>query len=386
MSKVERNVIPWILILMAYASLLALGLLDNIRGPFYPDILKDLSLNGTRGSLFYAVASFSALGGNFFGSFMLNRAASHTLMSLSVFGTGLGFWLISQSTSFERLVLACVVFGLSFGLLNVSQNVVLQENAPEKHRRRLFNGLHSMYGMSALAAPLAASLFIEVGMNWSGVFSVLGWTTGLLGVLFFAISMRLHSSGKVLKKVTVHGPIHSRAAWSLIFALGFYLFAELSLSTRLPLWLREVHGQTPEQANWYMAYFCGFLLLSRLIFTTVSFHKISNLFILRASLFLSFVCYAAGILIHPFWATLSGFSMGPFFPVMMDEISKRFGTQASKIIGWSITLGSVMIVIMHFSLGVLTDLFGISKALWIGPFGLTMALIFLVVLPAPKEA
>ena len=42
-------------------SLFALGLVDNARGPVFPDILKEFSLTDTVGSLFFLVASFASL-------------------------------------------------------------------------------------------------------------------------------------------------------------------------------------------------------------------------------------------------------------------------------------------------------------------------------------
>jgi hypothetical protein len=43
---------------------MTLGLIDNARGPFFPEILKDLELNGTYGSTFFATTSLLAFVGS----------------------------------------------------------------------------------------------------------------------------------------------------------------------------------------------------------------------------------------------------------------------------------------------------------------------------------
>jgi len=363
---------------MAYFSLLALGLMDNIRGPFYPDILEQLNLTATKGSLFFAVASFAALGGNFLGSFLLGKVTAHGLMNFSVLGLGVGFYLIGASWDFRSLIAACVIFGVHFGLLNVAQNVVVHKNAPLAYRRRIFNGLHAMYGLAALMAPLLASGFLSFGWNWNSSFIFVGLSAALMGLGFLVRGYRWQEA-KVALPEGHHVEVFDRkGAVLLASALALYILGELSLSTRFPLWVREVLLLSPQQANSYLALFSGGLFLGRLLFTFINFHFLSNKWILSLSAGLGMLFFAGGLLIHPMVAGFAGLFMGPFFPVALDEMSNRFGDRASQVIGWSITFGSVLVVLMHFVLGVLTDRFGVETALWIGPLALIISLSLVI--------
>tara|TARA_B100001248_G_C27392974_1_gene463582 strand:- start:2523 stop:3653 length:1131 start_codon:yes stop_codon:yes gene_type:complete len=371
---------------MSYMSLLILGLMDNIRGPFYPDLLSDLSLSATKGSLFFAVASFAALGGNFLGSFLLGKVTAHGLMNFSVMGLGVGFYAIGWSEGFQALIGSCILFGVHFGLLNVAQNVVVQKNAPLMYRRRIFNGLHAMYGLAALMAPLLASGFIEVGWNWKKSFMAVGLISALMGFSFLIFGFswkeeKLQSE----EHADNQQPLHWKPALLLATALAVYIMGELSLSTRYPLWVRESLGLSAQSANFYLALFCGGLFLGRLLFTFVHFHSLSNKVILALSAGLGMVAYALGLLVHPVMAGFAGFFMGPFFPVALDEMSHRFGIHASRVIGWSITLGSVLVVTMHFVLGVLTDHYGIERSLWMGPSALLGAVILILLFPKGSD-
>lgn len=370
---------------MSYVSLLILGLMDNIRGPFYPDVLHDLSLNPTRGSVFFAAASFAALGGNFLGSFLLGRLTAHGLMNFSIIGLGLGFWLISKSLSFSSMVVFCIVFGIHFGMLNVSQNVVVQRNASLRYRRQIFNGLHGMYGLAALTAPLLATGFLTMNWSWRPSFTFIGLVAAGVGIVFLIKGWKWGQAKVSFDSENTDGEFKLYPAVLLSLALGFYVVAELALSTRFPLWVRAVHGLPPHVGNSYMALFCGGLFASRMMFSFIPFSQFSNVFVLAMSAFLGLIAFAIGLMVHPLFAALSGVFMGPFYPVIMDEMSHRFGAEASRVIGWSITCASVCIVIMHFTLGVLTDAFGVHRALWFGPISLSFCLLVLFLVSRKSE-
>jgi fucose permease len=356
-----------------------LGLVDNIRAPFYPDILESLHLSATKGSLFFATASFAALGGNFLGSFLLSRVTAHGLMNFSVFGVGVGFLLIGQATDFSWVIYACIFFGIHFGLLNVSQNVVVQKNASLKYRRRIFNGLHTMYGLAALLAPLLASGFLDLGWNWNRSFSLIGVVCAFCGLAFLITAWKWKEAETITVTHQEDFSFDSLRAFFIAVSLGFYIMTELSLSTRLPVWVTQTLGASGQEANSYLAVFFLGMFLSRLLFTFVSFEKFSNRKILWVCALSGLLFYSLGLLVHPFYASLTGLFIGPFFPVILDEMSSSFHDQAAKVIGWSITLGSVLVVLMHFSVGVLTDRVGIQNALWVGPVGfiLSLAALFL---------
>ena len=54
----------WPNILVAYFGLFCFSLLDNIRGPYFPEILNHLKLTDTQGSFFFVVPSLLSLVGS----------------------------------------------------------------------------------------------------------------------------------------------------------------------------------------------------------------------------------------------------------------------------------------------------------------------------------
>ena len=51
--------IIWPLILISFASLFVFGISDNIRGPLFPEILKEFNISDSMGSLMFALSSLS---------------------------------------------------------------------------------------------------------------------------------------------------------------------------------------------------------------------------------------------------------------------------------------------------------------------------------------
>src|SRR5262249_54553582 len=109
------------LVICAYISLFILGLMDNSRGPFYPDILSDFGVNVTKGSLFFATTSMFSFIGSLAGHRWVRGGSSFKLLVASMMGFSLGFVAIALSPTWPVLCVACAVFGLAFGGLNLSQ-------------------------------------------------------------------------------------------------------------------------------------------------------------------------------------------------------------------------------------------------------------------------
>ena len=78
---------------------------------------------------------------------------------------------------------------------------------------------------------------------------------------------------------------------------------------------------------------------------------------------------------------LSGATMAPFYPTGMTHLSELYGAQASKALAFGIGLCSLATVILHFTLGVLTQMFSLGAALWLAPAGLLVVVLLLFIQP-----
>ena len=362
------------LILLSYVSLLVLSLLDNIRGPFYPEVLHTFTMTGTWGSWFFAMTSLFAFIGSTTTHRLLNYWSCFTVLWVASATLGIGFALMALSPSFLILLPCCALFGWAYGALNVAQNVMVYECSPHELRRRFFSGLHSMYGLAALAAPLTATGFRALGYDWRQVFLILAFFPIVLALISYFILKAPPVSTVKPEKLTYLRKDWQRTGLFILMMAG-YLWGELSVSTRLVLWLRQDLELTASQADLYLAGFFFTLSSGRLFFSFVHFRGFSNWTILYSSAFLGAVFYYLGLNVHPLWLVVSGWLMAPFFPVAMEQISASFGDKSSQALSLIIGFGSGSVVLMHVTLGWVSDQVGITKALHLGP--LTLMIIAL---------
>lgn len=398
-----RNVdLRWSCVLFAYASLFALGFLDNARGPFFPLVLQDLHLTDTSGSWLFSVTSLLSFMASYSCRWLIPLAGSMRVLRGSLFFMGLGFVGLGLGGNYISVLVASGVLGIGQGIGSVAQHVLIQESSPESHWRRLFSGLHSNYGMASFLAPLIFSYAIGLKYPWTTIvllFSGIPFVILIFSLFHFSRGRGLQNSpirsspdkgikgteqessseGKGESKSSV-GFQRSLCLW-MAMILATYLVGELSLTTRMVLYLKRVtQWSDASSAN---ALTCFFLLmfLSRLVFFVGPGPlKSSSRHVLLYCLIFSTLFYGLGLSYHPVFLILCGLSLGPFFPVFIETIAQVFGKQASRAFSVAISFGTLMTVIMHYGLGRLSDEMGIQVALWLGPVALLFSFLILSIL------
>lgn len=356
-------------ILAAYASLFTLGLLDNVRGPFLFEIQQELGLSGSGGSAFFGAASLLSFFGAHYAHGLLKRRDALSVLSVVSLVFALGFAGISRAPNFSMLLLCSAVFGWGYGSLNVLQNVLVSKGAPAHLRRRYLNGLQSMYGLAAWAAPVTATSLRSLGLDWRAIFLILSVLPTLLSAFAW------HHRGEVQAEERAPGKEswshkENLARYGFMALLAVYLWGELSLSTRLVLWLRTEQGFSPESADGQLALFFILMLGGRMGLAFLELRFIGNRALLAVSALLSAAVYLGGLKISPYLVAWCGLTLAPFFPALMDEIAHVFGGKAPRAMGSVIGAGNLSIFAMHLSVGALTDFYSLSGALLVGPAAL----------------
>jgi FHS family glucose/mannose:H+ symporter-like MFS transporter len=375
------------LIFLSYISLFALAILDNMRGPFYPDILKELAVGSASGSLFFAVVSFLAVVGSWLSDGFLKKKSSVWLLCASSAGLGVGYFFIALSPSLSVVLAACAFFGFSLGVLNVAQNVLANEAAPPRYRRQIFSGLHAMYGLASLLAPLLASALRDWGADWRQAFVLLSLFpigVALYGLRLLSVSRAGLVAGAV-SAAQANAPAERTSASTgavsappalpaftrqdklmcVVFSLlmGFYLCAEISVSSRLVLWLRESQGFSPDAADLRLAAFFLCLLSGRLFFSFVRIPFLQNWGLLTLSSLVGSVLFCLGLYFNPWLVVLSGLAMAPFYPVAMDQVANHFKDKTAQAMSVVIAAGSLSVVAMHVLVGWVAEHLGLTLAL-----------------------
>ncbi len=380
---------PTALILLAYLSLLALGLMDNVRSPYFPLIIDEFQLSDSLSSWFFALASLCAFFSAILGRHLIEKFQSLHLLRIGLVLMALGFFLMSQMKEFFSLLIFCGLFGAGFGLVTVAQNVSIQEVPDISLRRRLFSGLHSMYGFAALLSPILAGFFFSWQWSWRTAFMWISLVPAGIA-LFSFITFGKKQNLKLSKEDLLQGLRSNRETLSpkdlshglyLGLTISIYMIAEISLSTRIPLYAIRELGWSLESGTYLLATFFLGLLAGRLLFLIFRFSNWSDGKILNLSLVLSTISFFIGLYGSPYFLSLTGFFLGPFYPLAMQFVSGIFLKKSAAVIAYTVGIGSLVVVAMHSALGLLTEAFGIFKALHMGPLSLILVLFLLWLRP-----
>lgn len=357
-------------LLLSYSSLLLLGLSDNIRGPLFPEILKQFAVSDTQGALFFSLSSVCGFFGGFFSSGMINRWGAIKALRVSFLILLTGQLLISAAPQFWFLIFGVFFFGFSLGLMGVIQNMLVVQDIPAgPFKNKILSGLHSMYAGSSVLAPVLVNIVAKTPSLpfplWRFCF-VLG---AVFCVLILALSYWGPEINDTLQTPQGRAPVDIQDRGAQIYfavILSSYVLAEILVSSRMALYMRRQYEADLTQSSWYTAGFFVSLLISRVIFTFWAPNvKIKTQLLL--SLLLAALSILVGLYIHPAGLAISGFFMGPFYPLMMVQLGQLFHQSISRALAWAVSLSSLFVVVMHIFVGFLTDTWGLQNAFLMGP-------------------
>lgn len=349
------------LIVIPFIGIIFVGLVDNFRGPAFPDILIDFGMTHTQGALFFALASFFS----FLTGSMTHRLAqlfgAKKTLALGSAAASLGSLFVYLAKYPRDIMIGGSFIGISFGILAVLHNQwIAKISAPEKKDRNL-SILHACFGFASLMAPILFSF----ASNWRDPFL---WTSILFILMsVYTLAVPSASLNEVKDDITSKGIDQNQiSAYFLGLIFGFYVLGELFLASRLPLFVRTEWGMSLQESVYYLTFYFVGLFLSRVYFSFIL-KAPPRLLTLQMALSLSFISSILGIYIHPLFLSLTGLFQGPIYPFLMGLAYRLFPNTSTRSISIAIGVSSLTVVIMHISAGSISDFLGLKNAFWIVP-------------------
>nr|BDT26931.1 MFS transporter [Bacteriovorax sp. HI3] len=368
--------IIWPLILISYASLFVFGISDNIRGPLFPEILKDFNVSDSMGSLMFALSSISGFFASHLTRHLLRRYDRKSILQIGCLGLTFALLGMALAPSFQIFLALSVIFGMCSGILGLIPNVLVPLGASAEKKQQLLSGLHAMYGIASLLAPMLVAAVGFFTKNWRITFALTAVTPL---ILYFYSLHKSHYPHHQKPKLTAEEHKANRKKnfkpqIFLAFMVSFAVAAEVMMSSRLALYMRRVWNYDLEMSSLYVTYFFIALLLGRLLFTGVKFNR-SIPFQLSACLLITAMCISLGLFIHPLFFAVAGMSIAPFYPLAIAMISSEFPHDLDTAVSYMMATDSMMLAIMHVTVGKLSDEYGIHQAMYSEAFFLTVSFI-----------
>jgi FHS family glucose/mannose:H+ symporter-like MFS transporter len=374
-----RTKIHWLSIILAYSTLFLLGLSDNIRGPLFPEVLKDLSLSDSKGSGLWAASSMMAFVCSFLSRWVLVRLGSLGTLKISVFLMASGQLGMAYSFDYVSAIISCASLGACFGFLGVVQNLLVLQAGPPSTIQRLQAGLHSNFALASFAAPLFLSLVNLFSPGWRMGYLMGGLVSlaGFIALMFVSNEEFRHENFRASKpdRFREDNPKRLHAIY-MGSILALYVVVEIMVSSRLALFLRREAGLDFDGSNWATTLFFVGLLAGRVLFIFWKPEKSLKIQLIL-SLLLTLLFLILGLTLYPFALIVTGLTMAPFFPLAMSYLREKFPSHLEMITAAAITLNGLYVVMMHFGVGYFSDSFGLRAALWIGPIATVIAIFLL---------
>jgi MFS family permease len=259
------------------------------------------------------------------------------------------------------------LFGLSQGVLGLVPNVLVPLGTSEHRKQQMLSGLHTMYGVASLLAPLLAAAVEHFTGSWRWTFAaaIVG-PASLLAYTFHGSHKNLHTRSRISDEdYHAHKAKNFRPQVFLALMLSFAVATEIMLSSRLALYMQRVWAYDMETSSLYVTYFFIFMMLGRGLFTVVHFRQ-SPQFLLTTSIFTTGICILLGVFVHPLFLAVGGFTVAPFYPLSISWISSEFPQDLDSVVSYMMATDSLMLIIMHLGIGKMTDLIGIQNAVLSG--------------------
>lgn len=370
-----------LLVALAYAAFISLGLPDGLTGVAWPSIrttfalpLDALGAFLTSGTVGYLVSSFSS-------GRLLAHLGVGWLLVLSCLATSLSLLGYGATPLWLLMVGLGLLAGLGAGAIDAGLNSYAAENFDA----RTVNWLHASFGLGAALGPLLMSRVIEVGLSWRVGYLIVGVAQLLLAGCFALTRRQWHAhveeSHEHLGSAPLTATLALPSAWLGILLFFLYTGLEFSAGQWMYTLLSEARGLRPAQAGLWVSVYWGSLtvgrLLSGIIVAHLAVRTLLRLCLLGAVLGAALLWLNHTNPLAMAGAALLGLALAPIFPSLISLTPARMGlAHAANAVGFQVAAAALGGAALASGFGLLADRFGLEQ---LGPFLVVVALLMAAV-------
>jgi fucose permease len=349
----------------AFFAFFVFGLVDNMKGPTLPAILRDLELTYTQGGTILLGGYLGFLLATLLTGYLSDIAGRRAPILVAGAALILGIAGYASLGSFLPLAGAMTLIGVGLGAIEVGGNTLVVELHSEK-RGLYLNLLSFFHGFASMVAPAYAGALLGRGSSWRVVYLWLLIPVIVLTVYFVPGALRAG------KQSASHGTILGgvgRAAFTRRMSLYYlamtaYVAAEIGTASWLVEFLQTARG---------MSVVASSLALS-LFFLAVTAGRLGGGFVVEAVGYRRTLLIAAlasagtvafGALGPPavWWLLpMTGLFFSVCFPTITAAVSAEHRENTGTILGLLFTFAGVGGMMGPWSMGLVADLADIRYA------------------------
>ncbi|MBM7844413.1 MFS transporter [Herpetosiphon giganteus] len=372
-----------LLVGLAYAAFISLGLPDGLTGVAWPSVRAEFGLPLdalgaliTSGTIGYLISSFSS-------GRILAKIGVGWLLVLSCLATAVSLLGYGYAPAWLFMASLGILAGLGAGAIDAGLNTYAADN----FNPRMLNWMHASFGLGAASGPVIMSSIISANQSWRIGYVVVGIAQLLLASAF-AITRKQWQTNQpetVVEPVTSATMLQTLrlpVTWLNILLFFLYTGLEFCAGQWLYTLLTTSRGMEAGIAGIWVSIYWGSLTVGRLL-SGVIVGRMSVVSLLRLSMLVAIIGVVLFWLNLAPWLTvigiaLLGLALAPMFPSFIALTPARMGPRHSaNTIGFQIAAATLGGASIASSFGLFADWMGIEVlGTYLFVVALAMALIF----------
>lgn len=368
----KSNVIAIILIFMMMATL---AVVENVRGVFIPLFKADFAINDTSIGVMLFVSSIGYIIFTYLGGELCERIGQKKVFSLGFILILISLILLYFSYRYPVLLIAMFIMNTGLALTAIAVNTIVPLLFIS-FQAILMNLTHFCYGLGSTFAQRVSGLLINQGVNWRSIYLMEAVLVIFLLAGFNFIKLPEPHKDKAKNSISIKSVLKNKLVYLYIFALGFYVFAEVGTGNWFVNFIKRVYSYNESQSSFYLSLFFGIFTIGRLVGGFIV-EKTGYLNTVIVSLIIAFAIFLTGILTGEkglVVISVSGFFFAIAFPTIVLSIRKVFTENGAYITGIILTCSSIVNMVLNLFIGILNDLLGIYTAFYIIPLCLLISI------------
>ncbi|OQA26777.1 MAG: Glucose/mannose transporter GlcP [Verrucomicrobia bacterium ADurb.Bin345] len=372
--RIQRHAM---ILLLAYAGFISLGLPDSVIGVAWPFIRRDFALPLDALGLYFLVGTAGYFLASMNSGRWVRRWGVGRILSFSGLLTALCLLGCAIAPNWIVIVTLSFAGGMGAGAIDAGINTYAAFRFTPRH----VNWLHACWGIGAATGPAIMTAVIGARLSWRWGYLAIMAVLLVLTTGFFA-TQKLWALTETAD--TPSAPHASRrrtltlpAAWMSIALFFVYCGIESSTGQWAYSLLVESRGVSKITAGLWVSLYWGALTCGRFVIGSAA-NRASPRTLLRLSIIGATVGTAMLVFLRirgmeaPALA-LAGFSLAPIFPTLISLTPRRFEpVHVANIVGFQVAGGSLGIALTPLAMGMLAARAGLEA--------LPPALLFLCLL------
>ena len=345
-----------LLLVLAYAAFVSLGLPDTVLGVAWPSLRREFALSqGAMGAVLATGVCGYFLSGLLAGV-LIRKVGVGGLLALSSAAVALALAGYALAPSWRTFYPIGFLMGLGSGAIDSGLNGYAARHFSVRH----VNWLHACWGIGASTGPLIMTAAIATGHGFRGGYGALAVVLGSMAAAFLitsrawkaapAVASAGAASGDAREEGSFGTALRSARVWLHLFTFFVYTGLEASVGQWCFSLMREQRGLGVEAAGSWTSSYWASLTLGRILLGFVI-DRFGPDRLLRAATFgvvIGAALFAldsgaagrAGLL-------LLGLSLSPMYPTLMARTPARVGAHITHhAVGFQVsaaTLGSSLL-------------------------------------------